>query len=173
MHAYVMHNYAWAFLLMFNLFLIVTNNPNHQINLGICCINSSLPGQNGRHFVDDNFKCICMNESFVFWLKSHWSLLLRVQLTITQHHGLAPNRRRAIIWTNADSINWRIYATLSLLCMVSLSLSIYIYVYIYIYIYEHDSMACVSALGEWHELYVRFVYIMHTTVINYTSWINR
>ena len=27
-------------------------------------------------------------------------------------NGLAPNRRRAIIWTNADPIHWRIYATL-------------------------------------------------------------
>ena len=27
-------------------------------------------------------------------------------------NGLAPNRWQAIIWTNADPINWRIYATL-------------------------------------------------------------
>ena len=27
-------------------------------------------------------------------------------------NGLAPNRRQAIIWTNADPIHWRIYATL-------------------------------------------------------------
>ena len=27
-------------------------------------------------------------------------------------NGLAPNRRQAIIWTNADSIHWRIYAAL-------------------------------------------------------------
>ena len=27
-------------------------------------INSSPPGQNGRHFTDDNFKCIFMNEKF-------------------------------------------------------------------------------------------------------------
>ena len=26
--------------------------------------------------------------------------------------GLAPNRWQAIIWTNADPIYWRIYATL-------------------------------------------------------------
>ena len=25
-------------------------------------------------------------------------------------NGLAPNRQQAIIWTNADPINWRIYA---------------------------------------------------------------
>ena len=27
-------------------------------------INSSLPGQNGRHFADDIFECIFMNEKF-------------------------------------------------------------------------------------------------------------
>ena len=27
-------------------------------------------------------------------------------------NGLAPNRRQAIIWTNADPIIWRIYAAL-------------------------------------------------------------
>ena len=26
--------------------------------------------------------------------------------------GLAPNRRQAIIWTNADQVHWRIYAAL-------------------------------------------------------------
>ena len=54
-------------------------------------------------------------KSFVFWLKFHWNVLLRVQLTATHpgsDNGLAPNRRQAIIWTNADLINWRIYAAL-------------------------------------------------------------
>ena len=30
-------------------------------------------------------------KSFVFWLKVHWSLCLRLQLTITQHAGLGSN----------------------------------------------------------------------------------
>ena len=54
-------------------------------------------------------------ECFVFWFKFHWRLFLRVQLTITQHcldNGLAPNRRQAIIWTNAHPINWRLYMAL-------------------------------------------------------------
>ena len=59
---------------------------------------------------------LCM-KSFVLWLKFHWNLLLPAQLTITQHwlnNGLklAPNRRQAIIWTNADPIHWRIYGAL-------------------------------------------------------------
>ena len=43
------------------------------------------PGQNGRLFADDIFRCIFVNEKFIFRLKFHWSLFLRVQLTITRH----------------------------------------------------------------------------------------
>ena len=34
------------------------------------------------------------------------------QPSIGLDNGLAPNRRQAIIWTNADPINWLIYAAL-------------------------------------------------------------
>ena len=54
-------------------------------------------------------------KSFAFWLIFHWSLFLRVQLTITQHcldNGLALNRWQAVIWINADLIHWCIYAAL-------------------------------------------------------------
>ena len=33
------------------------------------CVNSSFPGQNGRHFADDIFGCIFMNEMFFVWIK--------------------------------------------------------------------------------------------------------
>ena len=52
-------------------------------------------------------------KNFVFWFKFQWHLFLRVQLSITNigwDNGLAPNRRQAIISTNADPIHWRIYA---------------------------------------------------------------
>ena len=42
-------------------------------------------------------------KMFQFWLKFHWSLFLRVQLTkssIRSDNGLAPPRGQAIIWTN-------------------------------------------------------------------------
>ena len=42
------------------------------------------PEQNGCVVADDNFKCIFLNKSSVFWLKFHWNLFLRVQWTITQ-----------------------------------------------------------------------------------------
>ena len=41
--------------------------------------------QNGRHFADDILKCIFLMKMYGLWLKFHWSLLLRVQLTIFQH----------------------------------------------------------------------------------------
>ena len=48
-------------------------------------LNTLRPRQNGCHFADDIFKCIFMNKMFEFWLKCHWSLFLRVQLTIFHH----------------------------------------------------------------------------------------
>ena len=43
------------------------------------------PRQNGRHFPDDIFKYIFLNENVWIWLRSHWSFFLRLQLTIHQH----------------------------------------------------------------------------------------
>ena len=89
--------------------------PSHSQSINTILrkdINSSSPGQNGHHFADDIFRCIFVNEKFCISLKCHWSLFLGVQLTITQHDGLAPNRRQAIISTNGDLIHWRIYAGL-------------------------------------------------------------
>ena len=70
------------------------------------------PGQNGRHFADDIFKCIFVNKTFP---KFHWSLFLTFQLTIASislENVLVPIRRQAIMWNNADPICWRIYAAL-------------------------------------------------------------
>ena len=38
--------------------------PADMHKQGDMYINSSAPGQNGRHFADDTFKCILMNEEF-------------------------------------------------------------------------------------------------------------
>ena len=46
---------------------------------------NSPPGENGRHFADDIFWCIFLNEIFCILLKIHWSLFPRVQFTITRH----------------------------------------------------------------------------------------
>ena len=57
----------------------------------VCCyhiagerwFNLSPPGQDVCHFADDILRCDFLNTNF--WLKFHWILFLRVQLTITQH----------------------------------------------------------------------------------------
>ena len=43
------------------------------------------PRQNGRHFADDTFKHIFVMKMLQFRLKFHWSLFIRIQLTIFQH----------------------------------------------------------------------------------------
>ena len=50
-------------------------------------------------------------KSFVFWLKFHWSEASNWQWPSTGlDNGFAPNRRRAIILTNADPVHRRLYA---------------------------------------------------------------
>ena len=95
--------------------------PNFSFTLsttpgcGLCSLlfNSSLPEQNGRHFTDDIFKRIFLNEKSKFRFKFYWNLFLRVQyVSVGSSNGLAPNRRQAVIWTNADPVHQRINAAL-------------------------------------------------------------
>ena len=48
-------------------------------------INSSLPGQNGRLFTDDIFKCIYLNEKVRISIEIPMKFVSEVQLTISQH----------------------------------------------------------------------------------------
>ena len=41
--------------------------------------------QNGRQLPDNIFKCISWMKMYKFWLRFHWCLFPRVQLTIFQH----------------------------------------------------------------------------------------
>ena len=43
------------------------------------------PGQDGRHFPDDIFKCIFLNENIWIFITISPNLFLRVELTIFQH----------------------------------------------------------------------------------------
>ena len=77
------------------------------------CINSSPPGQNGRHFADDIFRCILTNKKFCILSKFRRGMFRRAQSIIFHiglDNGLGPNRRQAIIWITVDPIPWRIYA---------------------------------------------------------------
>ena len=51
---------------------------------------------------------------FVFWLKFHWSLFIRVQLPITQHWFRSPVQQQAIIETNKCLVYWCTYVSLRL-----------------------------------------------------------
>ena len=63
---------------------------------------------------DDISNCIFLNEKFCIFIK--FSLKFAPKGPVDNNHELiqvmAPNRRQAIIWTNADPICWRIYAAL-------------------------------------------------------------
>ena len=64
------------------------------------------PRQNGRHFADNIFKCIFLNENV--WIAIdislkfvHWSVKLKI-FHIGSDNGLVPIRPEAIIWTTDD-----------------------------------------------------------------------
>ena len=87
--------------------------------------NTLRPRQNQRHFADDIFKLIFLDEYCGIWFEFHWHLFPTTQLqqaSIGSDNGLAPDRRQAIIWTNDNIIHWHththtyiyIYASLSL-----------------------------------------------------------
>ena len=68
-------------------------------------INTMSPGQNGRHFSDDIFKCTFLNQNASCWIKvSLKFFLIRVQLMIFQHWFRiwlgAETRRQVIVWAN-------------------------------------------------------------------------
>ena len=67
-------------------------------------------------FTDDMLKRIFLNEDIIISIQFSLKFVpIRVQLTISQpwlDNGLAPNRRQAIIWNNADPSYRRIYAAL-------------------------------------------------------------
>ena len=42
-----------------------------------CIFNSSLPGQNGRHFAEDILKCIFMNEKFRIYIRISLKFVLK------------------------------------------------------------------------------------------------
>ena len=76
----------------------------------VSVFNSSSSGQNGRLFADDVFKHIFLNEN----LRSSNKMSMKYIPwgPINNMPALAPGRRQAIIWTNADLVHRRIYVAL-------------------------------------------------------------
>ena len=87
------------------------HQPNEAQKQEMALFHSSAPGQNGRHFADDIFKCIFVNEQFCVLIKISLKFVPKGPIDNNTarglENGLAPNRRQAIIWTNADPIHWR------------------------------------------------------------------
>ena len=116
---------AWPYLVW--LFKELITNLDMENAMDICCliqhliffndwIISSPPGQNGSHFTNKILIRFCM--------------LIKVcpegpnsqKPSIGLNNGLVPNRRQAIIWTNADLIHWCIYVALGgdeLMCKIT------------------------------------------------------
>ena len=120
------------------------------------CLCWSPLGQNGRHFADDIFRCIFVNEKFCILIKISLKFVPKGPIdnnpVLVQNNGLAPKRRQAIIWTNAHPIHWRVYVTLVELINKSIPpLSVYS-VHIYIYIGEN-----VLSYGRFLCVYVVFM----------------
>ena len=65
-------------------------------------LNLSLPTQNGRHFAEDIFKCIFVNENHCIVIKI--SLKFVPKGPIGLDNDLVRNGRQAIVWTNPDPI---------------------------------------------------------------------
>ena len=74
-------------------------------------VNSSSPGQNGRHFVDYPLRCIFVNGEFCILFKISLKFIPNSPIdSIGLDSGVVPNRRQAFIWTNAVSTHWHMYA---------------------------------------------------------------
>ena len=54
-------------------------------DISACVINTLRPRQNGRCFTEDVSDAFSWITVYKFWLRFHWSLFLRDQLTIFQH----------------------------------------------------------------------------------------
>ena len=96
--------------------ILIQVNWQIKVNGIFSYVNTLRPRQNDRHFADDVFKCIFLNENIWFFYYnftevssygSDWK-----QVSIGSGNNLAPIRQHAIIWTNADPSHWRIYAAL-------------------------------------------------------------
>ena len=66
---------------------------NICIHIGFAHLNSSPPGQNGRSFADDIFKCIFMNEKFC--------ILIRISLSLNFGSKGPIDNKSALIWVMA------------------------------------------------------------------------
>ena len=72
-------------------------------------INSSAARVNDRHFADDIFKCILMDEKNAIWWVFSRRIIISQLTNIGSGNGLAANRWRVITWCNTDLQHWPTY----------------------------------------------------------------
>ena len=92
----------------------------NTLKLRIFYINTLRPRKNGRHFPDNIFKWIFLNENV--WISIEISLTFAPKYPITYYIPPSlrimawhwPGDNLAIIWNNDGIIYWRIYASLGL-----------------------------------------------------------
>ena len=70
----------------------------------------------GSRLADTNFNRIFSYNNCIVIEISLTFVLYVLTGNIGLDHGLASNRRQTIIWTNDDTVSWRIYASPSLKC---------------------------------------------------------
>ena len=78
-------------------------------------INTSSRDKMAAILTNYTFKCVFLNENDRIPIQVLLKFVSRGPIDnnpVGLDNGLAPNRRQAIIWTNADPIHWRIYAAL-------------------------------------------------------------
>ena len=95
----------------------VGNNPTMWLSTTIFYrVESSPPGKNGRRVANNIFRCIFVNEIICILIDISLKFVPKGPIwwlpSIGLDNGLVPNKRQAIMWTNADPIHWRIYAAL-------------------------------------------------------------
>ena len=79
------------------LYACVTKLPDAMV----LTTNTMRPKQNRRHFPDDIFKWIFLNENVYILIRISLKFVPKVPINnIPADNGLAPARRQAIIWTN-------------------------------------------------------------------------
>ena len=71
--------FVWRYDIKMEIYIYISPKQFNTFKL-----NSLRPRWNRCHFADDIFKYILVIKIYWFWLKFHWSLFTRVQLTIYQ-----------------------------------------------------------------------------------------
>ena len=115
---YEYFNRNWPCYKGFLLYLEESSDTDILAILFMWRLDTLRPRQDGRHFADDIFKCIFMNENF--WiLKLNFTEICSLGCNwqyggIGSDNGLVQIRQQDIIWSNDGMFYWHLYASLGL-----------------------------------------------------------